>query len=837
MSPIFFRALLLFFALLSGSLVSAAEKHELVNDAELLRQAQKHQGKDSANFRAMFGLTQQEDLKELRSVTDKNGVTHTRYRQTSQGIPVWGEHVIISRDRSGNVVRLHGRLVKNLADELPPLQPALTSKDALNAMKDKVSKNFSQDKGLSFKNEVSELVVYLDGDTPKLSYSVSFFADTQNGGQPTRPYYIVDAVSGDILFQYEGLTHAASSLLNVTNITGSLRTWQYYTVTVPAGQAALFVTTAGSNGDADLYLRFGSQPTTTTNDCASGGSNSNESCVVNSPAAGTWHIGVYAFSAYNGLTLSAKVFDTYDDGIGPGGNVKTNPTVPYYYGTEFPPFEVLKDNTTCTMNGVNVKTVNLNHGTSGSNAYTYTDASGLCLNTNNTTGGLTINGAYAPLNDAHYFGRVVYDMYNDWVGVAPLTFQLAMKVHYSTNYENAFWDGSSMTFGDGFTFFYPLVSLDVSAHEVSHGFTEQNSALIYSGESGGINEAYSDIAGEAAENYMRGSNDLLVGAEIIKDPDGALRYMCNPPLDGVSIGSANDYYNGLDVHYSSGVFNKAFCLLAQTDGWNTQTAFQAFAQANQFYWTPSATFISAARGVYDAACGLGFDTNAVINAFAGVDVAIDTSTNPCVVDGDTPPVVSVTAPSNNATVSGNAVTVSANASDDLGVVGVEFFVDGVSIGTGLENSGVWSVTWDSASVGDGIHAITSVATDTIGQTTTSGAINVTVDNVFDTLHIGNLTGTSTLGSRGRWNAKITVDVHDANHSLLANATASGTWSSGASGSGSCVTNASGQCSITKSGLRSTVLSATFTVNNVTHSSLTYDAVANDVSVSKVVSKP
>jgi hypothetical protein len=97
-----------------------------------------------------------------------------------------------------------------------------------------------------------------------------------------------------------------------------------------------------------------------------------------------------------------------------------------------------------------------------------------------------------------------------------------MKVHYSTSYENAFWDGSAMTFGDGASTFYPLVSLDVASHEVSHGFTSQNSNLTYSGQSGGINEAYSDIAGEAAEYYMKGTNDFLVGGHLQGDRCAAL---------------------------------------------------------------------------------------------------------------------------------------------------------------------------------------------------------------------------------------------------------------------------------------------------------------------------
>ncbi|MBO0200937.1 M4 family metallopeptidase, partial [Vibrio alginolyticus] len=86
----------------------------------------------------------------------------------------------------------------------------------------------------------------------------------------------------------------------------------------------------------------------------------------------------------------------------------------------------------------------------------------------------------------------------------------------------------------------------VSAHEVSHGFTEQNSNLIYSGQSGGINEAFSDMAGEAAEFYSRGSNDWKVGFDIRKSPTGALRYMDNPPLDGRSIDHASQYVSGMD---------------------------------------------------------------------------------------------------------------------------------------------------------------------------------------------------------------------------------------------------------------------------------------------------
>ena len=313
---------------------------------------------------------------------------------------------------------------------------------------------------------------------------------------------------------------------------------------------------------------------------------------------------------------SGRVLKQWDNiqhalvGTGPGGNSKTGQ---YEYGTNYGYLDVAQSGSTCTMNSTNVKTVNLNNATSNTSntAFSYT-----CPR--NTV--KAINGAYSPLNDAHYFGNVIFNMYQAYIGQAPLTFQLTMKVHYRTSYENAFWDGSAMTFGDGATTFYPLVSLDVSSHEVSHGFTEQQSNLTYSGQSGGMNEAFSDMAGEAAEFYMRGSNDWKVGADIFKGT-GALRYMNNPPQDGSSIDNAANFTSSMDVHYSSGVYNKAFYLLALKPGWGTVKAFQVFARANRDYWTASSTFNQGACGVQTAATDLGFTVADVTAAFTSVGVS------------------------------------------------------------------------------------------------------------------------------------------------------------------------------------------------------------------------
>jgi Zn-dependent metalloprotease len=315
---------------------------------------------------------------------------------------------------------------------------------------------------------------------------------------------------------------------------------------------------------------------------------------------------------------SGKVIDTFDglaygQGTGPGGNTKTGQYTYNDVGGTYPGFGVTVNGSTCTMNTTNVKTVDLNHGTTGTTAFSYT-----CYNNTHET----INGGYCPMNDAQYFGQMVYDMYQSWYGVPVLPFQLSMRVHYSNNYENAFWDGSAMTFGDGYTTFYPLVSLDVSAHEVSHGFTENQSNLTYSGQSGGMNESFSDMAGEASEFYMKGTNDFKVGYEIFKSPTGALRYMYDPPLDGQSIDHVSEYYSGLDVHYSSGIYNKVFYLVATSTNWNTRMAFDIFTKANMDYWIASETFASGAVDVVTAAGDYGYNCTDVRNPFATVGITV-----------------------------------------------------------------------------------------------------------------------------------------------------------------------------------------------------------------------
>jgi hypothetical protein len=198
----------------------------------------------------------------------------------------------------------------------------------------------------------------------------------------------------------------------------------------------------------------------------------------------------------------------------------------------------------------------------------------------------------------------------------------------------------------------------------------------------------------------------------------------------------------------------------------------------------------------------------------------------CGASVDNPPTVSFTYPVDGATVSG-PVNLTASASDDYGVSQVEFFVDGTPIGVDTDGSDGWTAAWDTTADSDGTHALSATATDTAGQTA-SDSISVNVMNNVANLsvHVANLDGSSTNASRGRWNASVTITVQDDTGQKIANATVSGNWGDGATGSSSCSTNTNGQCTVTKSSLKGSVASVSFTVTGISATGITYDSSKN-----------
>lgn len=172
--------------------------------------------------------------------------------------------------------------------------------------------------------------------------------------------------------------------------------------------------------------------------------------------------------------------------------------------------------------------------------------------------------------DAHYGTEVTYDYYKnihlrnsyDDKGSSLISY-----VHFGTNYSNAFWDGQSMTYGDGDNLSTsPFTSLDIVAHEITHGVTEHSASLEYSYESGALNESFSDIFGLCVDFYANPGIANWEMGELIHLNGGAIRSMSNPNLYfQPDTYHGNYWHTGYDdnggVHYNSGVQNFWFYLL------------------------------------------------------------------------------------------------------------------------------------------------------------------------------------------------------------------------------------------------------------------------------------
>ncbi|MFH8243109.1 M4 family metallopeptidase [Streptomyces sp. G6] len=218
----------------------------------------------------------------------------------------------------------------------------------------------------------------------------------------------------------------------------------------------------------------------------------------------------------------------------------------------------------------NHKTYDLNGRTSGTGT--------LFSGPDDVWGNGSASNAETAAADAHYGAALTWDYYKNVQGRSGIRGDgvgAYSRVHYGNNYVNAFWSDSCfcMTYGDGSGNANPLTSIDVAAHEMTHGVTSNTAGLVYSGESGGLNEATSDIFGAAVEFHANNSSDVgdyLIGEEIDINGDGTpLRYMDEPSKDGAS----KDYwYSGIgnvDVHYSSGPANHFFYLLSEGSGTKT----------------------------------------------------------------------------------------------------------------------------------------------------------------------------------------------------------------------------------------------------------------------------
>ncbi|MFJ6902245.1 M4 family metallopeptidase [Streptomyces hokutonensis] len=297
------------------------------------------------------------------------------------------------------------------------------------------------------------------------------------------------------------------------------------------------------------------------------------------------------------------------------------------------------------------KTYNLKHTSSSGTGTLFT-------NTTNSWGSGTASSSTTDVTaaaDAAYGAQETWDFYKNTFGRSGIKNDgvgAYSRVHYGSSYVNAFWDDDCfcMTYGDGSSNTHPLTSLDVAGHEMSHGVTANTAGLNYSGESGGLNEATSDIMGTGVEFYAANSSDVgdyLIGEKININGDGTpLRYMDQPSKDGGSANYWSSSVGNLDVHYSSGVANHFFYLLSEGSGaktingvsYNSPTsngstvtgigrakALQIWYKALTTYFTSTTKYAGARTGTLSAAAALygsgSTEYNAVAAAWSAVNVS------------------------------------------------------------------------------------------------------------------------------------------------------------------------------------------------------------------------
>lgn len=211
-------------------------------------------------------------------------------------------------------------------------------------------------------------------------------------------------------------------------------------------------------------------------------------------------------------------------------------------------------------NGIN--TLNLNNYVDYGIATDFLDQDN---NWNNTT-----NNDHAA-TDAHFGSESVYDYYLNHFGRNSLDNQGAIinsYIHYGNAYNNAFWDGDKITYGDGDgTNYTPFTSLEIVGHELTHGITQHTSNLEYLNESGALNESFSDIFGVLIEyQYTPNIANYLIG-DIIHTGHLGFRDMSNPNVFDDPDTYLGTYWHtdeAIDnggVHTNSGVQNFWFYLL------------------------------------------------------------------------------------------------------------------------------------------------------------------------------------------------------------------------------------------------------------------------------------
>lgn len=527
-------------------------------------------------------------FKVIRTDIDFNHTAHTRIQQMYDGIPVWNATAVMHTPKNGNgtsrgiafirdTTSMNGKIYEGIEKDLANASSTLSEtyqQNALLTAKNAFTKKFRTAVS-NLTNEKSQLIVFIDDNhQAHLAYLVSFDYFTSNS--TTRPTSIIDAKTQKVYRTWEGLKFDTPKDAAI------------------AKARAKFANDLRNNGQPkpdDIY-----------NVVIGGvGGNSKAGEII-----------------YDGGALKNPV------GFARDIDMELAPGMHYQF-------------TLCSLQNDDITVLDVASDNSeiitpcAPSMQQHNGVAWVSLNKGNTRwNDDEMNDGYSPSLDAFYAASAIKNMYQDWYNVPALIdedgspMKFVMRVHFGRKFDNAFWDGKQMTFGDGGSMFYPLTSTGVAAHEISHGFTDTYSHIDGSfPQMAALHESFSDMAAVATENYLTGKNNWDLGREIMKN-EGALRYLDNPVKDGQSIDHMKDF-DVTEPHGAAGITNKAFYLMATSKGWSIRKAFDVWVKANMHYWNSSMeTFGEAACGVIAATKDYGYNISDVRIAFAKVGIDTDT---------------------------------------------------------------------------------------------------------------------------------------------------------------------------------------------------------------------
>lgn len=506
------------------------------------------------------------------AIVDSEGVTHARYDEFYKSLPVLWADTIVHRKVSQSI---NGTFVTEIEKDLTSIKPKLTTKQAIQIAERDYKRQFAPiNSAAQPKLVVSELVIYpyakgkQSNLVAHLAYQVNYYITGQNN-KLSNPNYIIDAHTGTVLNYFDNLRRIQSAV-----------------GTGPGGNTNPFVTNNTYNygvGGAPLLGALLIQPDT--------------------PTAGqcTWG---------NNQVAAVSL-----------GNATNNPSI----------FPIIQ---TDEVDFPTVVILGCNSGNNHANP--------------NDNGEAPTNGGNSPDNDIIYYGTQTYNLLTQMSGRAnPFgNNNPAIRYYVHINSTDAFalpaacsspdaCYNQQAAFGNGQTQYFPQVAYDVVGHETAHIYISRTSNLIYANQSGGMNEAFADITGAALGAYIgsaypffppvssRVTPSFWAHGALDSKTTPALRYLFNPPLDGHSIDNAAYFTQGMDVHYSSGVYNKAFFVMSSLFGNNYPAVLRAYkymVTANDTCWTSNMDFFQGSCCVMLAAKNNRQDSINIRTAFNSVGV-------------------------------------------------------------------------------------------------------------------------------------------------------------------------------------------------------------------------